>query len=49
MKRRNWLIVALLALSVVGVYAQRGDDFADDFLNTDAGRAFIQNLRSLEV
>ena len=48
MKRRNWLIVALLALSVVGVYAQRGDDFADDFLNTEAGRAFIQTYGALK-
>ena len=48
MKRRNWLIVALLALSVVGVYAQRGDDFADDFLSTEAGRAFIQTYGALK-
>lgn len=48
--KRKWLILALaaLSLSVAVVYAQFSRDFSEEFLNTAAGRAFIQAYGALK-
>lgn len=46
--KRNWFIVVLISLSLVAVYAQRQRDYSEEFLNTAAGRAFIQTYGALK-
>ena len=46
--KRNWLIIVLVSLSLVAVYAQRQRDYSEEFLNTAAGRAFIQTYGALK-
>jgi len=46
--KRNWFIVVLVSLSLVAVYAQRQRDYSEEFLNTSAGRAFIQTYGALK-
>lgn len=46
--KRVYLAVLLVALSLVGVYAQRQNDYSEEFLNTPAGRAFIQTYGALK-
>ncbi|MEM6430874.1 MAG: PDZ domain-containing protein, partial [Deinococcota bacterium] len=47
--QRKWLIlVALVALSLAGVNAQFSRDFSDEFVNSPAGRAFVQVYAALQ-
>ena len=46
--KRVYLAALLVALSLVAVYAQRQGDYSEEFLNTPAGRAFIQTYGALK-
>ncbi len=47
--QRKWLIlIALVALSLAGVNAQFSRDFSDEFVNSPAGRAFVQVYAALQ-
>ncbi len=46
--KRAYLAALLVALSLVAVYAQRQGDYSEEFLNTPAGRAFIQTYGALK-
>lgn len=46
--KRVYLATLLVALSLVAVYAQRQGDYSEEFLNTPAGRAFIQTYGALK-
>ena len=46
--KRVYLAALVVALSLVGVYAQRQNDYSSEFLNTPAGRAFIQTYGALK-